>query len=114
MLAWLVGGAGAVILFLALGLFRRAETTVDPRYPSRSDTIVTGGIYRVTRNPMYVGMALVLLAIAIATGDVLNLLVLAFFLWFITRFQIRPEEEALRAKFGEAYDSYTRRVRRWL
>ncbi|MEG3000101.1 MAG: isoprenylcysteine carboxylmethyltransferase family protein [Comamonas sp.] len=94
--------------------FRRHRTTVNPLSPHKASAIVQDGIYRFTRNPMYVGMALLLTAWAVWQGQPLGLLALALFVAYITRFQIQPEERALQAKFGADYTDYMARVRRWL
>ena len=94
--------------------FRRARTTVNPMTPSASSSLVDRGIYRRTRNPMYLGMALLLLGWGIWLGSLVALLVLPLFTAWLTRFQIIPEERALAARFGEEFAAYQRRVRRWL
>jgi protein-S-isoprenylcysteine O-methyltransferase Ste14 len=94
--------------------FRRARTTVDPRYPESSTSIVTSGIYRVTRNPMYLGFLLWLIALATFLANPLALAGPVVFVAYMNRFQIRPEERALSARFGSSYDSYLTRVRRWI
>lgn len=113
---WVSAIAACGLLFDASGLwaFRRHRTTVNPLAPERSSTVVQDGIYRYTRNPMYVGMALLLAAWAIWWGLGPGLLVLPLFVAYITRFQIQPEERALQANFGAAYTAYCQRVRRWL
>lgn len=94
--------------------FRRSRTTINPLAPQRASALVTGGVYRITRNPMYVGMALLLLAWAVHLSAWPTLLGPPAFVLYITRFQIVPEERALARLFGEAYAEYTARVRRWL
>lgn len=95
--------------------FRRHRTTVNPLSPHKASAVVQDGIYRFTRNPMYVGMALLLTAWSVWLGQPLGVLVvLPLFAAYITRFQIQPEERALQAKFGADYTAYTARVRRWL
>lgn len=112
----------AVILALvgvAIGLsgvvsFRHAQTTVNPLKPETSTSLVSTGIYRITRNPMYLGMLAVLLAWAAYLPSVLALLGPVAFSLYITRFQIIPEERVLHSLFGTAFDEYTQKVRRWL
>lgn len=94
--------------------FRRAHTTLDPRAPGKASVLVASGIYRASRNPMYLGMAVALCGVAWFLGHPLALLGVAAFVAWITRFQILPEERALDARFGEAYARYRARVRRWL
>ncbi len=104
------------ILFPVAGVmaFRSAKTTVDPRTPEASSALVCSGIYRYSRNPMYVGFAFWLLAWGIFLGPGLGLLGVVFFVLYMNRFQIAPEERALRALFGDEFRAYEQRVRRWL
>lgn len=101
---------------IALGLFEfsRSRTTVDPTRPETASTLVSSGIYRLTRNPMYLGMLLFLLAAAIRAGDWLALIPAIGFVIWMNRFQIGPEEQALTGAFGADYTEYCRRVRRWV
>lgn len=94
--------------------FRRAKTTVNPLKPETSSSLVTSGIYRLTRNPMYVGLALVLLAWAVFLSSVWALLGVLVFVLLMNRFQIAPEERVLLGIFGDTYSAYQAKVRRWL
>lgn len=94
--------------------FRRAKTTVNPLRPDTSSRLVSSGVYRWTRNPMYVGLVFMLLAWATYLACAWAVLGLPVFVLYITRFQIRPEEKALAALFGRHYTDYQARVRRWL
>ena len=94
--------------------FRLAKTTVNPLRPENTSAVVTSGVYRITRNPMYVGMALILLAWAVFLSSAWALLGPLAFVLYITRFQIKPEERALAARFGSSYADYLASVRRWL
>lgn len=104
------------VLFPIAGVlaFRRAHTTVDPRTPEASSALVCSGIYRYSRNPMYVGFAFWLLAWGIFLGDGWTLLGVVVFVLYMNRFQIIPEERALRELFGDEFRAYQHRVRRWL
>ena len=112
----------AVVLLLAAGAiglagvraFGRARTTVDPLRPEKASALVTSGIYRRTRNPMYVALAIALLAWAVWLAHPLALLGVVAFVGWLDRFQIRPEERMLRALFGSEFDRYCSEVRRWL
>ena len=106
-----IGGVFGVPAFRAFG---RAKTTIDPVHIDRASAIVTTGIYRITRNPMYVGLTSLLLSWAAYLAVPWTLLGPLFFILFITRFQIIPEERAMAAKFGDAYADYKSRARRWL
>jgi protein-S-isoprenylcysteine O-methyltransferase Ste14 len=106
--------AGIGTATLGVIAFRRARTTVNPLKPETTSAIVTSGIYRFTRNPMYVGMALVLLAWAMFLSSAWALLGLVGFMLYLNRFQIIPEERVLSGMFGTSYSAYQAKVRRWL
>lgn len=122
--AWpVVARFGAAAAFAATGIafnvagfrtLRRAGSTIDPTRPSAATALVTGGPFRYSRNPMYVGFTLVLLAWASWLQSPWVFAGPLSFALYLTRWQIVPEERALRAKFGAAYVEYAARVRRWL
>ena len=105
---------GAAIDLTGLIAFRRPRTTINPLKPQNSSSLVTGGIYRYTRNPMYLGMLAFLLAWSAYLAQPLALLGPLAFVLYINRFQIIPEERVLAGLFGEEFTAYTNRVRRWL
>ena len=107
---------GAGLLFVLAGgiSFRRARTTVNPLKPEAASALVTSGIYRYTRNPMYVGFALWLLAWGLYLASPLVLLGVLGFVLYMNRLQIAPEERALGRLFGADFAAYRQRVRRWL
>jgi len=109
-----IGLAGAGIAISGALAFRRAKTTVSPLKPETTSSLVTSGVYRLTRNPMYVGLALALLAWAVFVSSPLALFGPLVFILYMTRFQIVPEERALSSMFGTAYSTYQAKVRRWL
>lgn len=94
--------------------FRRAKTTVNPVKASSASSLVIRGVYRYTRNPMYVGLLLTLLAWAVFLANPLAVLWVVVFVLYITRFQIIPEERVLTSLFGTEYEAYKSRVRRWV
>ncbi len=106
--------ASLVFEILGITAFRVSRTTVNPLKPERASALVTGGVYRVTRNPMYVGMVLLLMAWAVHLSAVLPFAGIVVFVLFITRFQIQPEERVLEKIFGDTYLTYATRTRRWL
>ncbi|WP_252106580.1 MULTISPECIES: isoprenylcysteine carboxylmethyltransferase family protein [unclassified Halomonas] len=108
--------AATGIAFALLGVweFRSAGTTVDPRVPNQSVSLVVRGVYRISRNPMYVGFLLVLSAWVIFLSNLASLVLLPAFVIYMNRFQIVPEERHMREKFGEAYRQYEAKVRRWV
>lgn len=112
--AAVIGLLGVAVVCSAVVGFRRARTTVDPTKPDAASAIVTGGIYQMTRNPMYLGFLFWLAAWNVLLGNVALLAFPVLFVLFMNRFQIAPEERALRARFGEPYEAYLRAVRRWV
>ena len=107
--------AGLAIAIRGVLVFRRHGTTVHPNRPERTSTVVTGDVFSLTRNPMYLGLGLVLFAWTLELGSPLGaLLFLPAFVIYLTEFQIKPEERALRENFGSDYESYLSSVRRWL
>lgn len=105
--------AGVGVALAGVIEFRRARTTVNPLVPEQASSVVDSGIYRRTRNPMYLGMALVLLGLACWSVTLPGLLLVPIFVLYLTRFQILPEERALIGIFGAAYTAYMARVGRW-
>lgn len=105
---------GLAIMGFALRRFRKVGTTVNPLAPSLASSLVISGIFRRSRNPMYLGMLVLLTAWAIWLGNAANVVTLYLFFSFMTRFQIKPEEEALTRLFGEEYEAYRKRVSRWI
>ncbi len=104
------GGIG--LAAAADGQFKRHRTTVKPFQPST--TLVTGGAFRLSRNPMYLGLVLVLLGVAVGSQALSPYVVcLGFALLMQLRF-VAPEEVMLHEQFGDAYTEYLRRVRRWV
>lgn len=108
------GGLGVAVALLGVWAFRSAGTTVDPRVPDQSATLVVRGVYRISRNPMYLGFLLVLMGWGVILGNVPAFALLPAFVFYMNRFQIIPEERYMNAKFGEAFRQYTRKVRRWV
>jgi protein-S-isoprenylcysteine O-methyltransferase Ste14 len=109
-----LAGLGVLVAVLGMLAFRRAKTTINPVNIGAASSIVTSGVYRYTRNPMYVGLALMLVGWAVHIAVPFVLVGPVVFILFITRFQIIPEERVLTSKFGGEYRKYQERVRRWL
>ncbi len=106
--------AGLAINIASALSFRRAGTTVNPLKPETAGKLVNTGMYRFTRNPMYLGMAIVLLAWFTWLGNPLVIILPVFFVAFITRFQIIPEERALRKLFPDDCETFFSSTRRWI
>jgi protein-S-isoprenylcysteine O-methyltransferase Ste14 len=94
--------------------FRRAKTTMNPIKASAASSLVTSGVYRYTRNPMYLGLSVTLMAWAVFLSNLLALVAVPLFVLYISRFQINPEERVLSSLFGADYAAYKEKVRRWL
>jgi len=115
----LVVALALVVIGQSIGIsgivsFRRARTTINPVKPSAASSLVTSGVYRVTRNPMYLGLLVTLVAWAVFLSNLVALLAAPLFVLYINRFQINPEERVLSSLFGAEYAVYKEKVRRWL
>ncbi len=106
--------AGLICIVAGVMQFRASSTTVNPTRPDAASALVTSGIYAYTRNPMYVGMGLMLVGWGIWLCSLYALLLPTTFVLYMNRFQIGPEEKALRELFGPEFLAYKDRVRRWL
>ena len=106
---------GFVIIFLATKEFKKSETTVNPMKPETSTRLVTSGVFKYTRNPMYLGLASILLASCFYFSSLLGIIVyVPLFIFYITVFQIIPEEESMKTIFNDEYLDYCSKVRRWI
>lgn len=114
---------GFIAILFAAGLlvgiggsitFWRSDTTVDPRTPEKASTLVTSGIYSITRNPMYLGLLIMMIAWGVYLTNVFSIAFVVGYVLYLTQFQIKPEEAALENLFGEDFAAYKGRVRRWL
>ncbi len=94
--------------------FNKAQTTVDPTQPNKASSLVTSGIYQWTRNPMYLGFVLLLLAFSFKLSNPVTMFMLPLFIAYMNQFQIKPEERILTQLFGNKYDRYKKQVRRWI
>ena len=105
---------GVVTAVLATLLFKKEKTTVNPMNPEETTTLVTNGIFSITRNPMYLGLFLSISSTILFFGSWFGIIILMFFVWYINKFQIIPEEEAMEKLFGNNYSEYRQKVRRWI
>ena len=113
-LYWYIGATGVLVSLSGIWEFRKAKTTIDPTTPEKASHLVSGGVYRVTRNPMYLGMLFIILAAIFKFGNYYGFIALPFFILYITQFQIKPEERIIEGIFGDEYVHYKSKVRRWL
>ena len=115
---WLISSVlmaiGLIIIMAGLFSFHFAKTTGNPDKPESVSALVSSGIYRITRNPMYVGLIFLLLAWGAWLGSFFSIIIVALFQQYTTRFQIIPEEKALSKLFPQEYQAYCENVRRWL
>ncbi|MGX5725376.1 methyltransferase family protein [Metapseudomonas otitidis] len=114
LLALLVLAAGVAVCLAGALAFRQARTTVNPIHPERTSALVIRGIYHRTRNPMYLGFALMLLGWGLWLAAPFALAGVVLFMLYIERYQIPPEERMLEQLFGADYLAYREQVRRWL
>ena len=112
--ALLLAAIGVVISVSGVLAFRAARTTANPLKPELATALVTGGVFRFTRNPMYLGLSVALAAWAVFLASPLALLGPIVFVAYINRFQVLPEERAMATLFGNAYAHYRENVRRWI
>ena len=123
-LTFLLNGSTALavglgVIGMSLGVmgvtqFRIAQTTPNPQALEKVSSLVTSGIYRYSRNPMYLGLVLILLGWAFYLSHFLAFVLLPVFILYMTRFQIQPEEQMMARKFGKTYQAYLNKVRRWI
>ena len=104
---------GLAVLILAVRVFKQLETTINPMQPLQASKLATTGPFKFTRNPMYLGMSIMLIGFGVIFGAKLTVCLLALFVLYITIFQIMPEERAMEEKFSDWKD-YCSKVRRWL
>ena len=105
---------GLVIIIISFQRFKKEKTTINPINIEKASSLVTGGIFKYSRNPMYLGMLLILISIAIRFNFYGGMLIVGIFIYFITYFQILPEEKAMLKLFGDDFINYKNKTRRWL
>ena len=105
---------GLCILILAVNSFKKQNTTVNPIKIENASSLVTSGVFEYSRNPMYLGMAIILFGLALMFNVIGGTLFTLLFAIYITKFQIRPEEEVMERLFGEDFLQYKQNVRMWL
>ena len=111
-IAFIIGGIMTALS--AVQIFRAVSTTVDPRDPNKTEVLVQRGIFDVSRNPMYLGMVLFQLGLALCLNSLTGVLLVPLMMMYLTRFQIIPEERYMQEKFGHDYALYCKHTRRWL
>lgn len=114
MLAALILLCGVVVTVSGVRAFKKSQTTMNPLSPGKATRLVISGIYSYSRNPMYLGFLLVLISATVYLASLSSIVVILLFITYMNKFQITPEEKALTKLFGETYQAYTKKVRRWL
>jgi len=112
--AFTIFSFGLLVIVMGGYSFRRAETTVNPAKPEQASQLVTSGVYTMSRNPMYIGFLMWLIAYVMFSGYAINLLVFPIYVVLVNRLYIIPEEKALEKIFGNEFKEYKKRVRRWI
>ena len=105
---------GIIFILSAVIQFVNRKTTVNPTKPYKTTSLVITGVYKITRNPMYLGMLLIIISFAFYKASIISLILISFFIFFINKFQIEPEEFEMRKKFGKEYEDYCKKVDRWI
>ncbi|MEL6569785.1 MAG: isoprenylcysteine carboxylmethyltransferase family protein [Pseudomonadota bacterium] len=109
-----IAALGLLLALIAVPGFVSRKTTVNPHKPEKTSALVTDGVYAFTRNPMYLALVLIAAGAALMQAAPLGLAFALLAGWYITEFQIKPEEAALRDIFGDEFETYSKRVRRWI
>jgi protein-S-isoprenylcysteine O-methyltransferase Ste14 len=107
-------GFGVILGILGVFEFTKLSTTVNPHKPENTSKLVTSGVYRFSRNPMYAGLLFCLVGIGIYFGNLWSFLVIPVFIWYMNEFQVKPEEVVMRQKFGSDFKEYSEKVNRWI
>ena len=105
---------GLVVFISAVKSFNKQKTTINPLEPRKASSLVVSGIFRFSRNPMYLGMLIILLSISFKFNLLGGIIISLLFFIFITKFQIYPEEEAMNELFGDKFTQYSNTTRRWI
>ena len=105
---------GLIFIISAVIQFINRKTTVNPTKPHKTSTLVITGIYKITRNPMYLWMLLIIISFALYKASIISLILIPLFIFYINKFQIEPEEFQMRNKFGKEYEDYCKKVDRWI
>jgi protein-S-isoprenylcysteine O-methyltransferase Ste14 len=105
---------GFFILISAVKLFRNDKTTVNPLSPEQATKLVSNGIFKLSRNQMYLGMAVILASVAVFFNIIGGIISMALFCLYITKFQIIPEEKAMKELFAQDFEQYMQATRRWI
>ena len=105
---------GTAFLLLAISSFKKQKTTISPLHPEKTSVLVISNVFKYSRNPMYLGMLFILISLAIRYNIIGGIIAISIFIFFITKFQIKPEEVQMKKIFGKKYAQYKKRTRMWI
>ena len=105
---------GISVFVAAVSSFKKQKTTVNPISIDTASSLVISGIFKYSRNPMYLGMLLIIISFALYKASIISLILIPLFIFYINKFQIEPEEFEMRKKFGKEYEDYCKKVDRWI
>ena len=105
---------GILFILSAVIQFVKRKTTVNPTKPHKTTSLVISGTFKITRNPMYLGMLLIIMSYSFYELSIISLILIPLFIFYINKFQIEPEEYEMRKKFGKEYEEYCKKVDRWI
>ena len=105
---------GTAFLLLAISSFKKQKTTISPLHPEKTSVLVISNVFKYSRNPMYLGMLFILISLAIRYNIIGGIIAISIFIFFITKFQIKPEEVQMKKIFGEKYIQYKKNTGMWI
>ena len=114
LLGFIIILAGVMIIFIAARQFKAVNTTINPIKPEKASVLVNKGIFSYSRNPMYLGMLLIIIGFSIIHNLLAIIVIMPIWIIYITYFQIIPEEEAMEILFEEDFVNYCKKTRRWI
>ena len=113
-LGFIIIFAGLMVIFIAARQFKEANTTINPIKPENASVLVSKGIFSYSRNPMYLGMLLIIIGFSIIHNFLAIIVIMPIWIIYMTYFQIIPEEEAMEIVFKEDFLNYCKKTRRWI
>jgi len=106
--------AGLIIIFVAAKQFKAANTTINPMKPETASILVSNGVFSYSRNPMYLGMLIIIIGFSIIHNPIAIIVFMPLWMLYMINFQIIPEEEAMKILFKEEFLNYAKKTRRWI
>ena len=106
--------AGLIIIFVAAKQFKAVNTTINPTKPETASVLVSNGVFSYSRNPMYLGMLIIIIGFSIIHNLIAIIVFMPLWIIYMINFQIIPEEEAMKILFKEEFLNYSKKTRRWI